>query len=77
MKILFFVFGIALFINGSLTVFSRRYLEMMRRKFWYRTKMDAELFPGKYGYLFDKYGRGVVGIIAGLGLLLFALFAWK
>ncbi len=77
MRIILFVFGTVMVMNGTLTVFSRPYLEMMRRKFWYKTKMDAEMFPGKYGYMFDIYGRGVASFVVGLGLLLLAVFVWK
>lgn len=77
MRIFLFVFGAAILINSSLTVFSHKYLEMMRRKFWYKSKMDSELFPGKYGYMYDIYGRGVVGMLTGLGLLIIAIFGWK
>lgn len=63
-------------IDGSLTLLSPRYFEMMRRTFW-DSKLDQELFPGKYGYFFNKYARPVRSVIVGVGALLFALFAFK
>jgi hypothetical protein len=59
MRLFLFVVGAALAIDGSLTVFSHKYLELMRHKFWYKTKMDAEMFPRANTVIFATNMLGV------------------
>ena len=36
-----------------------KYLELMRRKFWYKTKLDAEMFPRANTVIFTTNMLGV------------------
>ncbi len=38
-----------MFLNGALTLLTATYVEFITRNFWYCSKLDRELFPGKYG----------------------------
>lgn len=70
------VSGVVFLTFGILAVFSNRFLRFMYRTFWKESDLDKRLFPGKTGYIYDKYVQGIGSIVIGSMLLLFAIFAF-
>ncbi len=75
-RIILFVFGALMFLNGALTLLTATYVEFITRNFWYCSKLDRELFPGRYGvHVRHIWNRR--SFVLEWDLLLFAVFAWK
>jgi hypothetical protein len=55
-------------IFGGLIVFDDRFLRM-----WWEdgkeSELDKRMFPGKSGYYFNRYGRGLGGLTLGVMML--------
>jgi hypothetical protein len=69
--------GSAFFIFGTLVVFSDKFRESWWNK-EHETELDKKIFPGRSGYYFDRYGRGLGGLT--LGVMMLATFVgslWK
>ena len=76
MRLFLFIFGLASLSFGLTVVFNIKFLNFMRKTLWKETWLDKKWFPGKSGYIYDRYITGVSSIIMGLGFLLFAIFAF-
>ena len=69
--------GLVFSIFGGIAVFSETFREMWWSK-EHESELDKKLFPGKSGYYFNRYGRGLGSLT--LGIMMTAAFfgsLWK
>lgn len=76
MRIFLLVSGLFCTATGALSVFNHKYVTFMRTHLW-EGEDEKRLFPGRSAYYFARYVRGGALLVAGIGAVLFAFFAWK
>jgi hypothetical protein len=56
-------------VFGGLIVFSDKFFNWIESTWWRNTPADEKLFPGRSGYIFDRYGRGLGALTLGVLML--------
>lgn len=69
------IFGLYFTVFGLKLLFKRGFVEKLRTGIWKSGELSEKNFPGKSGYHYDKYGRGVESLVMGLLALGFSIYA--
>jgi len=69
------IIGICFLIFGLSVVFNNSFLNVLYRTIWRRSNLDKATFPGKTGYYYDRYVRGITSLLAGITLLAYFIYS--
>jgi len=73
LAVILLVVGLAFIIFSLLLLFKRGFVEKLRQGIW--KPKEYEVFPEKEGYSYDKYTRGIGLLVAGLLMVVFAIYS--
>ncbi len=69
------IFGLYFTSFGLKLLFKQDFVEKLRMGIWEPGELSKKNFPGKSGYYYDKYGRGIESLLMGLLALGFSIYA--
>ena len=69
------IFGLWATTFGLRLLFKAGYVEKLRTGIWKPTQLDEKNFPGKSGYYYNKYARGIESLVMGLLALGYSIYA--
>jgi hypothetical protein len=76
-KIILLLIALYFTLFGLATLFSSRFLEYMRKTFWYKSDMDKKIFPAKWARFDEISNIGLPMIFTGIAIFIFVYYVSK